>query len=213
MMQIDINELIELVKSVKPMFFNHAEAEHVTVKGRADFVTQVDIRVQEYMREKLSKRWPEVQFMGEEKDNSDIDFNGAVWILDPVDGTTNLIHDVSDTQKLEDSLVAVGTSPYHRDLTEENFAAIRRIYDRCVDIRRMGAASVDLAYVACGRVEAYFERNLKPWDFAAGKIIVEEAGGRAIDMEGNSANVMAPSDIIAGNGYIEEVIKKLLIER
>jgi myo-inositol-1(or 4)-monophosphatase len=107
----------------------------------------------------------------------------------------------------------VGTSPYHRDLTAENFAAIRRIYDRCVDIRRMGAASVDLAYVACGRVEAYFERNLKPWDFAAGKIIVEEAGGRVIDMEGNSANVMAPSDIIAGNGYIEEVIKKLLIER
>ena len=185
------------------------------MKGREDFVTQVDIRVQEYMRNELSKRWPDVQFMGEEKDNSDIDFNGAVWILDPVDGTTNLIHDfkdsalslglceqgqvtlgviyqpfldeifwaqkgkgafcngkpihVSDTRKLEDSLVAVGTSPYHRDLTEENFNAIRCIYEHCVDIRRMGAASVDLAYVACGRVEAYFERNLKPWDFAAGK--------------------------------------------
>ena len=80
-MQIDINELIELVKSVKPMFLNHTEAEHVTVKGRADFVTQVDIRVQEYMRNELSKRWPDVQFMGEEKDNSDIDFNGAVWIF------------------------------------------------------------------------------------------------------------------------------------
>lgn len=71
-MQIDINELIELVKSVKPMFLNHTEAEHVTVKGRADFVTQVDIRVQEYMRNELSKRWPDVQFMGEEKGNSDI---------------------------------------------------------------------------------------------------------------------------------------------
>lgn len=69
-MQIDINELIELVKSVKPMFLNHTEAEHVTVKGRADFVTQVDIRVQEYMRNELSKRWPDVQFMDEEKDNS-----------------------------------------------------------------------------------------------------------------------------------------------
>ena len=53
-MQIDINELIELVKSVKPMFLNHTEAEHVTVKGRADFVTQVDICVQEYMRNELS---------------------------------------------------------------------------------------------------------------------------------------------------------------
>ena len=57
------------------------------------------------------------------------------------------------------------------------------------------------------------ERNLKPWDFAAGKIIVEEAGGRVIDIKGSSANAMAPSDIIAGNGYIEEDIKKLLIER
>ena len=97
-MQIHIEELIELVKSVKPMFLNHAEAEHVTVKGRADFVTQVDIRVQEYMKKELSKRWPSVQFMGEEKDNSDIDFDGAVWILDPVDGTTNLIHDFKDDQ-------------------------------------------------------------------------------------------------------------------
>ena len=49
------------------------------------------------MRNELSKRWPDVQFMGEEKDNSDIDFNGAVWILDPVDGTTNLIHDFKDS--------------------------------------------------------------------------------------------------------------------
>lgn len=257
-MQIHIEELIELVKSVKPMFLNHAEAEHVTVKGRADFVTQVDIRVQEYMKKELSKRWPSVQFMGEEKDNSDIDFDGAVWILDPVDGTTNLIHDfkdsalslglceqgevtfgiiyqpfldeifvaqkgkgafcngkpihVSDTKKLEDSLVTIGTSPYHRNLTDENFAAIRRIYDRCVDIRRMGAASVDLAYVACGRIEAYFERNLKQWDFAAGKILVEEAGGRVIDLDGNRANVKVPSDIIAGNGFIEEDIRKLLLK-
>ena len=66
-MQIDINELIELVKSVKPMFLNHTEAEHVTVKGRADFVTQVDIRVQEYMRNELSKRWPDVQFMARKR--------------------------------------------------------------------------------------------------------------------------------------------------
>jgi myo-inositol-1(or 4)-monophosphatase len=76
-MQIDINELIELIKSVKPMFFNHTEAEHVTVKGRADFVTQVDIRVQEYMRKELSKRWPEVQFMTAV-------WIFAVWVLHPL---------------------------------------------------------------------------------------------------------------------------------
>ena len=77
----------------------------------------------------------------------------------------------------------------------------------------MGAASVDLAYVACGRVEAYFERNLKPWDFAAGKIVVEEAGGRVIDIKGSSANAMAPSDIIGGKWLYRRRYKKLLIER
>ena len=166
------------------------------------------------MRNELSKRWPDVQFMGEEKDNSDIDFNGVSWILDPVDGTTNLIHDfkdsalslglceqgqvtlgviyqpfldeifwaqkgkgafcngkpihVSDTRKLEDSLVAVGTSPYHRDLTEENFNAIRCIYEHCVDIRRMEQHPL-ICICSCGRVEAYFERKFKAMGFCSRK--------------------------------------------
>lgn len=257
MVQVDMEQLMKLVKSVRPLFLNHSEAEDITVKGRADFVTKVDIRVQEYMKEQLSVAYPQVQFMGEEKDNSEVDFSGAVWILDPVDGTTNLIHDfrdsalslalceageitagiiyqpfseelfsaqkgkgafcngkpihVSDARKLEDSLVAVGTSPYHRELAEDNFTDFRRIFDRCVDIRRMGAASVDLACVACGRVEAYFERNLKPWDFAAGKLLVEEAGGRVIDLQGRPVNPEGPSDVVAGNGCIEEQLVREVI--
>ena len=55
-------------------------------------MTQVDFHVQEFIRSRLEQEWPEIQFMGEESDNSDVDINGAFWILDPVDGTTNLIH-------------------------------------------------------------------------------------------------------------------------
>ena len=53
----------------------------------------MDYQVQEFLKERLREEWPDFQFMGEEKDNSDIDFDGTFWILDPVDGTTNLIHD------------------------------------------------------------------------------------------------------------------------
>ena len=92
-MEIDTQRVIELVKSVRPLFMDHERASRITVKGAADFVTQVDFQVQERMRSGLFDMYPQVQFMGEEKDNRDIDFAGAVWILDPVDGTTNLIHD------------------------------------------------------------------------------------------------------------------------
>ena len=92
-MEIDTQRVIELVKSVRPLFMDHERASRITVKGVADFVTQVDFQVQERMRSGLFDMYPQVQFMGEEKDNRDIDFSGAVWILDPVDGTTNLIHD------------------------------------------------------------------------------------------------------------------------
>ena len=92
-MQIDKQKLFDIVKEGGALFRNREEAAHITVKGVSDYVTQVDFHVQELIRTRLMREWPQVQFMGEEKDNSDIDFTKAVWILDPVDGTTNLIHD------------------------------------------------------------------------------------------------------------------------
>ena len=240
------------------MFLNHTEAEHVTVKGRADFVTQVDIRVQEYMRNELSKRWPDVQFMGEEKDNSDIDFNGAVWILDPVDGTTNLIHDyrssaislalfeagkpvlgiiyqpytkelfwaqkgkgaflgterisVSEAGSLSESIVNVGTSPYKKELADENFELIKKVFCKSQDIRRSGSAALDLAWIACGRSDAFFERNLKLWDFAAGWIIIEEAGGKIADFNGMEISPVIAADIVTGTPKVCEELLTLIKE-
>lgn len=251
-MNIDGKLLEELAHTAGKMFFDNENTSHITVKGRSDFVTRTDVRVQEYVRQVLKKYYPEIQFMGEEKDNTEIDFNGALWILDPVDGTTNLIHDfkasalslalcesgeitmgliyqpfldelffaqkgcgaflngkqihVSDTHSLSESLVCVGTSPYDRELTQRNFSDIRAVYERCIDIRRVGAASTDLAWVACGRADAYFERNLKPWDFAAGKLLIEEAGGHVLCMDADEASPIKNCDIIAGNGYVEKEI-------
>ena len=92
-MQIDKQKLFDIVKEGGALFRNREEAAHITVKGVSDYVTQVDFHVQEQIRTGLMREWTQIQFMGEEKDNSDIDFTKAVWILDPVDGTTNLIHD------------------------------------------------------------------------------------------------------------------------
>ena len=256
-MQIDILKLVEIVKETRNLLMNNEEASQVTVKGAKDYVTQVDLHVQEYMRRRLGEEWPEIQFMGEEKDNSDLDFEGALWILDPVDGTTNLIHDyqnsavslglcdhgeivagviyqpfsgetfyarkgqgaylngkrihVTDVSDIGESLISFGTTPYEREYADRNFAMLKKIFMDSQDIRRIGSAAVDLAYVACGRTEAFFEMNLKPWDFAAGIIIIEEAGGTVTDYEQNRIVPWKNSNILASNGKIGKILAEKYI--
>ena len=88
-----MEKLIELIRETKKIALDSGSAYDITVKGTADFVTRVDMGVQEFLRPRLRELYPDVQFMSEEKDNSGIDPRGRVWILDPIDGTTNLIHD------------------------------------------------------------------------------------------------------------------------
>lgn len=259
-MKIDEKRVIEAVCSVKPLLLDQERASRIQVKGVADFVTQVDIQVQEFLKNSLGELYPEIQFMGEEKDNSEIDFTGSVWILDPVDGTTNLIHDfrqsavslalceggrlefgliyqpytgeifhtqrgagawlngvpihVSQVRDMSKSLIAIGTSPYNHEMADWNFEVFKEVFLNCSDIRRLGSAALDLAYVACGRTDAFFERYLKPWDFAAGILLVQEAGGTVTDYNGNPVDVTKPSDIVAGNGKIgEELVERFLNKR
>ncbi len=85
-------QVIKIIREAAGLFFADEKRGHIKAKAQADFVTEVDTSVQTFLQEKLGALLPEAQFMGEEKDNSDIDFGGLVWINDPVDGTTNLIH-------------------------------------------------------------------------------------------------------------------------
>lgn len=253
-MKIQTEKIIEIVKETKPLFMNREQSSKIREKGLADFVTQVDIQVQEQVKQDLSQLDPAIQFMGEEKDNSEIDFTKDVWILDPVDGTTNLIHDfrnstlslalceggiltlgivyhpysdelflarrgegawcngvpihVSGAEKMSQSLISVGTSPYYKELAEENFALFQKIFMESEDIRRLGSAALELAYVASGRTEAYLERHLKPWDYAAGVLLIEEAGGMVTDYQGKPVDVTKPSDIVGSNGKIGTILTK-----
>lgn len=247
---MDYGKIIDLVQSTKQIIMDGSASLKVTEKGPSDFVTQIDFNVQDYMIKELKSIYPHIQIMAEEKDNQKIDFSQPVWILDPIDGTTNLVHgyhhsavslalydgekiafgvvynpytdetfhaeagsgcclnndriQVSKVRALKDSLIMVGTASYYKELADEIFSEIFRVYRHCGDIRRTGSAALDLAYVACGRVEGYFERNLKPWDIAAGMLLVKEAGGSVSGYKGEPLELRSLNDIVADNGEIHE---------
>lgn len=236
-------ELRQLLRQARTIFTDELALADVTVKGRANFVTRCDTGVQHFLQKELRKRWPEIQFLGEEEGCTLSDPTGKVFVLDPVDGTANLMHHfghsaislalvengqpvlgliydpfrdemftarrgggafcndrpihASTAPGLSRSVIAVGTSLYDRQFAEANFAAFRATFDRCEDIRRTGSAALDLAYVAAGRLEGYFERNLKPWDFAAGILLVAEAGGRVSGFDGSALYPLANADVVA----------------
>ena len=100
---------------------------------------------------------------------------------------------------LSDGLALFGTSPYHPENTDETFALLRKVFDFCRDIRRSGSAAYDICTVACGRCEVFFEKSLQPWDIAAGTLILKEAGGVALNYEGNEINYSSPNDVVFSN--------------
>ena len=117
---------------------------------------------------------------------------------------------VTGNSALSQCLVTIGTSPYDRQYTEKNFPLFQNMYSRCLDIRRTGSACLDLAYVAAGRTDIYFERNLKPWDMAAGILLVEEAGGKVTTYDGQTPDVLHNEHIIATNGLVHEDTARII---
>lgn len=111
---------------------------------------------------------------------------------------------------LSDGLALFGTSPYHPENTDETFALLRKVFDFSRDIRRSGSAAYDICMVACGRCEVFFEKELQPWDIAAGTLITKEAGGIVSDYEGEPINFSTPNDVIFANPKAYEEFKTLL---
>lgn len=116
---------------------------------------------------------------------------------------------VSDNSDLSTSLVATGFPYYDFNRQDAYMNLFTEVMQKCHGLRRIGAASVDLAYTACGRFEAYFEYNLKPWDIAAGLLIVERAGGEYFDFEGGK-NELGTCDIVATNGKISSELNQII---
>lgn len=111
---------------------------------------------------------------------------------------------VSSAQYLKDSLIATGFPYYDFELMNNYINILKELMQQTHGLRRLGAAAVDLAYTACGRFEGFFEYNLKPWDVAAGSLIVQEAGGIVKDFKGGDDFVFG-RELIAGCGMFSEL--------
>ena len=201
----------------------------VTSKRAKDFVTQIDQAAEQAIIDIVRKSYPEHGLLAEESGASQEDAE-FVWIIDPLDGTTNFIHGfpqycvsigirhrgalthaviydpvrnelftaskgsgaylndrrirVSTLTKFGDALVGTGF-PF-KELTRLDLYTrqLQTMMKTCAGVRRAGAAALDLAYVACGRLDAFWELGLSPWDMAAGALLIQEAGGLVADLKG-----------------------------
>lgn len=254
-MSVEIREVMRLVRETKQFVENREMAGQVKVKGLADYVTQVDMQIQTFLRENLYELAPEIEFLGEEEGLHAMK-GDTFWILDPIDGTTNLVHDyqhstvslglyskgeiilgviydpfreemfhaekgkgsfvngrpihVAEAKHLSETIISIGTAPYQKELAPKNFACFQRVFEKSEDIRRTGSAAMDLAYTAAGRIGGFFEARLQPWDFAAGMLLVKEAGGKITRFDGSEVNPVEPGEIVATNGKLHDELRALL---
>ncbi len=103
------------------------------------------------------------------------------------------------SQPLANGIVIFGTSPYNEELSERSFKLAFEYFKKALDVRRTGSAALDLCFVAAGRAELFFELSLSPWDYAAGALIVEEAGGIVTDIDGKPLSLEHKCSVLARN--------------
>jgi myo-inositol-1(or 4)-monophosphatase len=237
-----------------------AHSSRVTAreKGTADFVTNIDLKVEKVLIDGL-KEIDNAPCLSEES-NHVVDCDNY-WVIDPIDGTTNFIHGypsycvsiarvidnvteygfvynlvskelfvgmkgkgssllntrtgskrdirVSGCCELSGSIIGFGC-PYDKSKVKKLFSISNKILNVCHDLKRNGPASLDICYVACGRLEGYYEFDLKEWDYKAAKLILEESGGKVTDWNGKDV-VRGISNIVATNGRLHEEILKYLV--
>ena len=119
---------------------------------------------------------------------------------------------VSDVTTMDKSLIAIGTSPYHKEMAHQNFALFEKIFCACEDIRRSGSAVIDYVNIATGRSECYLERTLKIWDYAASWVLVAEAGGSLLDYECKPLTLQYQNDVIGGNGKVNKIVAEMIMK-
>lgn len=233
---------------------NRLESIEVSSKGRNDFVTDVDRAAEADIIGTIRRLYPDHAFLAEESGASGS--GDVVWIIDPLDGTTNFLHSfpqysvsiacqirgrlehavVYDPLRQEIFSASRGDGAYlegrrirvSRQLTLEGaligtgfpfragdaprmdayMAQLRTIMERTAGIRRPGSAALDLAYVAAGRLDGFWEMGLGPWDTAAGSLLIQEAGGRIGTLTG--ADYKLEHHLVAGTPRVYSALLEAL---
>ncbi len=106
-------------------------------------------------------------------------------------------------EPLSNGIVLFGTAPYYQELNRPSFELAYEYFQKALDVRRSGSAAIDLCTIAAGRAELFFELRLSPWDYAAGSLIVKEAGGKVTTADGEEITLEEPCSVKAWNGVCE----------
>ena len=228
----------------------------VTQKARHDYVTEIDKSSEAQIVREIKRYHPDHAILGEEGGSQGE--SDHVWIIDPLDGTSNYLHGiphfgisialqvkgrtehavvydpmrdemfsasrgngahlnntrirVSARNTLDSAILATAFPFRQRGMMSVYTGIFSDVFRKIEDIRRNGAAALDLAWVAAGRMDAYFEIGLKPWDVAAGALLVREAGGVVTDFDGNDAVEEARS-ILAAPYKLMTPLRKIIEPR
>ena len=229
--------------------------DKVETKSKNDFVSYVDQESEKLLVKALCKIVPEAGFVTEEGTTAKANGEDYLWIIDPLDGTTNFIHgstpyaisiglsykneivvgviheitrgktfyawqgsksyldgaeiQVSKVDKLADALIVFGRPHHYMQRYPELLASVDFFMKNTHGLRLSGSAAVDLAYVACGRYDGRYEFNLKPWDIAAGVLIIQNAGGFVCDFNGGNKHFENGMVLAANAGIFDELKKKI----
>ena len=218
--------------------FGEIEKLQVSKKGPYDFVTKTDKYVEKILIEELSKTKKKYSFITEESGNIKNQDKNNIWIIDPIDGTTNFLHGIphfaiSIAHKSKDEIISglifdpIKDEMFYGEKNKGAFLNNQRLrvskknsIDECLfssnhegvkfsdlNMRYSGCASLDLAYVASGRLDGFFHNKINIWDVAAGALMIREAGGVVNNFEEfdeNNIDIRASSAVIS-NKMIENL--------
>lgn len=219
----------------------------VDTKGYNDFVSEVDRRAEQEIIHIIHKAYPHHAIMAEESGGQGD--NASLWIIDPLDGTTNFLHGfpqfavsiamqhsnrlevgvvydplrdelftairgsggqlngrrlrVSKAKGLDGALIGTGFPFKDQSHVDAYLGMFKALLPHTAGIRRAGSAALDLAYVAAGRLDGFWEIGLNPWDMAAGVLLIQEAGGIIGDFNGGP-NFFTSGNVVTGNSRVFE---------
>ncbi len=226
-----------------------------TKSASVDLVSDADVNAERAVASVIRAQFPEHSILGEEENSDDLNVE-HLWIVDPLDGTTNFAHGIphfavsvayyhnglaqsgvifnpmngdwyvaerghgatfndkpiraNKQSNLNEALIGTGFYYDRGEMMEATLAALGRLFKKQIHgIRRCGTASLDLAMVASGQFGAYFEYQLSPWDFAAGRLLIEEAGGK-ITTCGGDPLPLEKTTVLASNGVLHDAVLELV---
>lgn len=256
----DLKELVDAARKAAARAADHIlsstppPASEWTVKNRNDFVTEVDREAERLITEILQQRVPGSVVVGEELNPKSQVEADVVWIVDPLDGTTNFLHgypqyavsigarvdgqlavgvvqdvrrnlvyhgatcsgawlgerriSVSNVSDPARALIGTGFPFKHQEEIPRFLEQLTVVLTGSSGVRRAGAAALDLADIAAGRLDGFWELSLAPWDVAGGAVLVREAGGVITTLDG-SDDILSGGSIVAGAPAIHQWLKAL----